>query len=657
MRPHRLILLVALSTALAMAAAALAHAQNLLDLARAAEPGAEATARELEAWHLARAQKFIEAREVATSLVRDRPDSYVGHFVLGLVQHYGESNFPKALYHLKKALALYERRHGSPPSPDAPWRWHARLLRELAEVHGALESYRERLSFIERHNRTYDPDLIAEQAWPLMKLGRYDEARRLAREGLADGDPRQTNIGLNALCAIEFEAGRDGESYEACKRALEHARRRGRVNAVDLTNFAEASRSLFKLAEAERVLLEATRADATWYGNPWMELAALYTRQGRLAEAVSALRKIPGYIAQRPPHVRDADRNERRRTMAAFLLVADRPEDALRITSEALVTPDRRSHNSRDPAQDRALVALLDRRARLVVAEKRLEEAVAEPWYDRWWAFAEASWVCFEAWLSGKQAARLLTAEERLVGTFRIGTAESAIMPPWMAGDLVHVAGPGVARGALDEARQRDQRPGASAYYDAFEAEAALDQGNAERAVSLGTRALSSLGPAEALLTARTRAVVAEARWQRGQLAEARAQYNRALSTDPGVFRRLGLALPVVIRGGSGELGEAVVDALERSPRLATGEPGLVVRVEAGATGGQVCLEGASGAELGCGGAEPKAQDDVDALAARIVRAFHEEAFAPRVDLSQADVNSLDGSNRVSDDPLDPLFR
>ena len=91
----------------------------------------------------------------------------------------------------------------------SPWRWHSRILRELAFTHGDLEHHREKVLFIERYNEIYDPDMIAEQSWPLMKMGKFDEARAAARMGLADGSPRQTEVALNALCAIEFEAGND----------------------------------------------------------------------------------------------------------------------------------------------------------------------------------------------------------------------------------------------------------------------------------------------------------------------------------------------------------------------------------------------------------------------------------------------------------------
>ena len=78
------------------------------------------------------------------------------------------------------------------------------------------------------------------------------------------------------------------------------------MSAVDLTNFAEASRSLFLLDEAEQTLLEAADAQVSWYGNPHLELAELYLREARFTEALGALRRVPPYRAQRPPHARDA---------------------------------------------------------------------------------------------------------------------------------------------------------------------------------------------------------------------------------------------------------------------------------------------------------------------------------------------------------------
>ena len=644
--------------ACALAAGVVAHAQDAPAWPAMPPPDPSMTARddELAAWELVSADRYVKAREAAEAILRTRPNSYVAHLALAQAQHYGEANFPRALFEVRLALRHFEAAHGTAPGLEKPWRWHARILRELAATEGDLDHHAAKLAWLARHDALYEPRLPAERAWPLMKLGRFDEARRAARAGVESDSGWQRAVGLNALCAIEFEASNDGRSYEACRAALDDARASGQVSAVDLTNFAEASRSLFLLDEAEQTLLEAADAQVSWYGNPHLELAELYLREARFTEALGALRRVPPYRAQRPPHARDADRNESRRALAAFFVVVGRPDDALRITERALVMPDRRSHNSRDAAQDRAIVALIDRRARLQAAEILAEDAAAGAIWEQPLLAARAALLRLEAWSSGRQAARLLADDARLVGSFRIGTSRGAVVPPWLVGDLVDVMGAGVVREALRRARAGDRRTGAPAYYDAFECEVALTQGDDARAERLATQALAALPPAEALLRARVRALLAEIATRGGDRAAAARAYDAAFQGDPGVFRRLGLAVPVRFVAEPGEVAEAVRDRLDDSPRLDEDDDAvLAVRIEATVASGRACLVGAGGAVLGCGTAGARRGDDADALARRIAAAFHGEVFAPRIELTQADVGSLDGSNRVSRDPLEGI--
>ena len=617
----------------------------------------QGSADELEAWRYLQQERLIRARELAEKILKRRPDSYVAHFIVGYVHHYGEADFPRALYHQRLALEIYERKHSRKPLPSDPWRWHARIFRELAQVHADLENHRERLVIIARYNELYDPDMIAEQAWSYMKMRRFPEARLAARKGLSAPDPTQTDVALNALCAIEFEAGNDGSSYEACRAALDHARQsHGRANAVDLTNFAEASRSLFRLDEAERTLLEAAKAPLAWYGNPWLELAELYTRQGRFAEGLGALKEIPRYRAKRPPHVRNSDRNEARRALAAYLLVVGRADDALRITDKALVMPDRRGHNSRDPGQDRAIVALLDHQGHQLAAQLEREKAAGLPFFKRWWQRLHSLWQTWQGWLSGQQAARLLGENDRLVGTLRIGTAESAITPPWLVGDLSKVVGPAVLHTAVDRARHKDRRPGAGAYYDAFSAEAALDMKRPGEARKLAQRALRDLNPSEPLLPARVHALAALASEAASKPVDALRHYDQAFQLDPGVLRRLAIALPVRLSHNAHPVAERVAEMLQRSPRFEVADQGLHLRVRAHAGEGSICLESTQGALIACSKAKPERRHSPEVFAQNLVATFHKEAFAPRVDLSQGDLNSLDGSNRVARDPREALF-
>ncbi len=631
-------------------------AQDLSALLEAPS-GLEANGEELEAFYDLLSGKLIRAREQAEKILRRKPDSYVAHYVMGEVEHDAEANFPRAVFHFEQARSLFENKFGNAPREQEPWRWHTRILLSLANAYGEIEQHEKKLALLARYNELYEPDHLAEQAWPLMKLRHFDAARRAAAEGLATDDPRQREIALNALCAIEFEAGHDDQSYVACKRAMDNSKSLGtEQDPADLMNFAEASRSVFKLDEAERIDREATEVAIAWYGNPWSELTELYLREARLSEALSGLREIAGYRAARPPHVRESDRNENRRALSSFFVVLGRPDDALRITQKGLVAPDRRGHNSRDPAQDHTVAALLDRGAHGLKAERSLEQAAARPWYQRWWAEGEALVERAQGWLSARRAVREVSHDERLAGSFEIGTARSAVMPPWLAGDLVQAVGAGAARAAIKIARSEDRRSASPAYYDAFEGEAAWLAGD-EVAEQLLSRADKALPSAEQLLRARVLALLASLREDQGAHAAAQRDFERAMQIDPGVLRRLALRLPVRVTGATEPVGEAFVSALGHSPRFDLGDQGLMVEVHADRARGEACLIGVSGAQLACGRAEAKANESADDLAARLLSAFHDHVFAPPIDLSQVDANSLDGSTlRGSDKDLSPLL-
>jgi tetratricopeptide (TPR) repeat protein len=622
-----------------------------------ASPGMEASPEELAAWQDAEAGRNIKARERADAIVRRNPSSYVGHFVLGFVYHYGEANFPRALFHTQRALELYTARWGRDPGPDAPWRWHARMIQELVWAHADLEHYDEQLRWMQAYNETYEPDLIAEMAWPLMKLRRFDQARQVARAAQGSGNGRQEEIALNALCAIEFEAGDDQASYRACRAAMELHGGDPRVqSAVDFTNFAEAARAVFRLDEAERVDQLATEAQTSWYGNPHVELAELYVRGGRYIEALAQLKQVPRYRDRRPPHVREADRNEARRALAEFFLVIGRTEDAIRITHRMVIAPDRRAHNSRDPQQDIAIAALLDRRARAMEADRVIVAALGAPIHERAWAWVISLGHRFDAWRSGRQAARALADDTRLVGTFMIGTSRSAVLPPWLAGELAEVLGPGVTIEALRRARAEDDREGSDAYYDAFEAEATLHGGDPERARELALRSLGALQPAEALLRARMNAIAAHAAREIGETHRALESYDQAFQADPGIFARMELAVPVRIVARGGDVASEVGSLIADSPRFDVDDVGLRIEVDADGAQGRACLLGASGSVLACAEESSRPGEAEGEFAARIATAFHAAAFAPRVDLTQADASSLDGSNTMARQPLDALF-
>ena len=129
------------------------------------QPGAPGTSEELRAFDMVRQNKLVRARTLGEELVREHPDSYVGHFVLAWAHHYGEANFPKALFHMNEAMRLFTEANGDDPtaSSNFPWQWHARFLREIGSIHGDMENHEERLGYSARYNEFYQPKIIAER--------------------------------------------------------------------------------------------------------------------------------------------------------------------------------------------------------------------------------------------------------------------------------------------------------------------------------------------------------------------------------------------------------------------------------------------------------------------------------------------------------------
>jgi hypothetical protein len=163
--------------------------------------------------------------------------------------------------------------------------------------------------------------------------------------------------------------------------------------------------------------------------------------------------------------------------------------------------------------------------------------------------------------------------------------------------------------------------------------------------------------------------VGSEAARKAGKAGQSAALLEQAISLDPGVVRRLGLAIPAKVTvQASGGLARRVGAMLERSPRLREQSRAFAVTVEAvGASDLQICLRGPTGTLLSCAQPppeQPAAPSDAppaeasapkpkkltaDEKAARVVAAFHRNALAMPLGLSGTDLSSLDGSTTVAE--------
>jgi len=644
--------------ALALGALTLAGSDATVH-AQSAPPAFKGTPLEDEAYKLLKDNKLLAARTKAEAVLEKNPDSILGNFVLGNVLRDAEGDLARAMFRLGRARKLFEELYGSSPPQSSPWPLHRDMLYTIQALAGEMEEYDYQLQILDFHDALYDPHLVAEHAWPLLRLGRFDEARKVARTASASSEQLEASLGRNALCAIEGEARQRKAYFEACLASLEHAKKtavKGTIPVVHEYNAALSAYAVGRLDEVERLAKEGALSRPISIANPWRILTRVYTDGGRPAEAVAAAKQMQSWRAHQAASLRDQDRAETDAVLSSLLLVAGEAEAAERLIERAIERPDRRGLVSSKPDQALGAHALLRRSIASTRAEQLAERASWSGTAGRPRASAKILAARLASWPDDERLVSILGHRERLDSTFRMflsGGLEP--VPTWLVGDLIDVIGPGVASVTLKRARAEEKDfPALAPYFDGLEAEVALKRGDHGKAIELARKAIGALPKAEAILAARIAAVGFEAARRSGDRQATLALLEQALQKDAGVMRRLGLAIPARVSGSGDASVERAVVLLGRSPRLREADWGFTVKVQKDGAGLKICLGTPNGTTLTCAQSAPREAKDKEPRetpedwAARAVEGFHHEAFAMRVGMTTRDLDSLDGSTTVA---------
>ncbi len=592
------------------------------------------------------AGRHLLAREQAENILARDPDSLGAHVALGVALYRGEGNLGLARYHFRRALDLFEKRYGPAPDEDTPWMWQVIAFNGLANANGHMGRDAETLEVLDERDRYYGYR-PGDRVWPLMRLGRYEEAREAALIALEMVDqPQQQAQARIGLCGVAGELLERPLAHGLCVSALEHASEDPGNETVLLSNAAEGALGVLRFDAAERYYLEATGVPT--YGtpaNPWMELTRMYVAQGRVGEARDAMRGMFAWRAAQPAIVDAQTRSAIDLTSSVFLLAVGRSGEAARVAARGVDRPDRQGAISfLEPARN-AGTAMLDRIANRTAAEEQWERASWLPWREAWRARRAALLHALRGWWSGRRARGLLADERVLLHTAAPYGAGSVILPEWLQPDLVEVVGAGPIAAVLREARARaDLVPGDEGYLLALEAEVAHQLGRPEQAVDAARRALEQLPKAEVLLRARVAARGAQDALDGGDPSLGLDWLDRALQADPGVVRRLGIAIPCTLDLAPGGVARRAGELLAGSPRLDDAGFGFRLRTRELGSAAEACLIGPTGSLHACAQVAPEPGETEDAQARRLAAELHTAALAPRVDLTQADLDSLDGA-------------
>lgn len=600
---------------------------------------------ERAAWCHARDGRWTSVRTLARRALQNDAKSFRAHYLMGLAQHLGEANLPKARFHLEEAEALLEARHGLYLS-DVPELavLEQRILLELVYVHGEMDEHERKIAYVERLNQRSEVDYSVLAAWPLLKLERFDEARAVAERSVESEHGFIRSIARTALCAVESEMRRRVAAYEACRAAAEaHASDRS-DGAVEYTNAGAAAEELLQLDEAERNYLEATLRTPEGTVNPWTRLVQLYLRQGRLAEALSSWRALIEYRRERPnAHLRQQDQADTASAGAAMLLLSGYVERAAMVTRRLVDRPDRKGTSSASAEQAEGGLALLDHVAQRALARRREERASYAPWTDALRLRLEAWAARYRSWTSGRRALRLLADRERLETTLRPEAPGSLEGPVWIDPEVVALVGSGVALAAIERARAAETLPPerAEPVFALLEAEAHATAGRWSRARSRAEAALEGLLAADVLLRARAHLRAGQGAARSGDHDAALAHHRRTLETDPGLFTRLGVRVPVRIVATDDPRSRELADEVAGSPRFGEAGWGFVLRIDPRAA----TLTEPDGSRIeSVTWPSAKPDEPPSEHLRRCLDHLHQRLLAPPVDLSQVDVRSLDGT-------------
>jgi len=600
----------------------------------------------------------LEAREAAKAYLARHPQSFVAWQVVGSVYFHTDGDLPRALYYYTHARDLLE------PMYQARWpRGHAdgyfsSVLNNLSSIQHLMTRHEDALRTLRHHDEIFIKQQPEEHTWPLMKLGRYAEARRKIDETLATGNPQAMRHALNTLCSVYSENDQPEEAFATALRIRDLERANGlEPTPTGLRNAAGEAHALGLTARCEQLILEATEHFSPYsVSNPWGDLTEVYLEQQRLPEAMDAVRRMHHWAFRSTALAAETHWHRRKLLTAGLLLRCGATDEALAMATLLGDRPDRQATGSSRPGQREAGTQLFLYQALQDALARDAEAYSYSPWKARPALLLARARHGLAAALTLRRAASLLLASrDRLSHSLRGLPGQNIVVLSGGEALLPRIAGPGVAEA---EVRRLLARRGPAADRERGFLLFSLGAARLERGDSAGAlealRAAGAALPAEyATLHTQIQGLRAKALLDRGDLAGALGPLQAVLEKDGGEVRRLGLSLPCRLEA-TGALGLQAAQRLQASPRLTPGRGGFRLVIgptgDGGLQGGLHSPQGTLLTPL-----KVPAGATAEATVLAFCREFHRKAFSPRIELSQQQIKSLEGSTLAAQDAEEQL--
>lgn len=249
-------------------------------------------------------ERPLDARTKLLKAIQKDPNEYRAYYLLSGYYLVHVGHYRLALKYIKRAQELFEKSNGKPPySSHLLQMEHGNLVYYLSQIRLNLDNYQGALDALDQYTSYgYHADWYSgSRSWILMKLGRIQEAIKVARAGLLAGS--ESGRTLNMLGILLSMNDQPSEALEVFRQAIAHEFSLGSDGqpATPLNNAGEVYKELFDDVKAESTFLRATSLpDGCEHVLPSLNLTLLYIEQLKTKAALSTMDGFQHCIAQFP---------------------------------------------------------------------------------------------------------------------------------------------------------------------------------------------------------------------------------------------------------------------------------------------------------------------------------------------------------------------
>lgn len=515
-----------------------------------------------EAQSLLADDRPLDARTKLLRALDKDPKNYKVHMLLGGYYMIHVGHFRLALSYLSQSRKLFELDYGKPPYNDILVKDdHARILYLISETKLNLDNYKGALQALDEYSEYYSGSWYpGSRAWVLMKLGKVQEAVRVARLGILMGaEPGRT---LNILGILLSMINQRQESLQVFDEAItyEYALGSGGQPATPLNNSGEVYREIFEEDRAEGSWLRAVSLpDGCEHVLPSLNLANLFIEQLRFERANWSMNNFEDCIRQFPLRNGEEHRALVHMARGRVALHTGHIEEAVKHLENATERQQWFGKIGTNPNDLRA-ATILSLAQTLVAESNHIQSEVYETFTD--WVeqnrkvFANA----IRSWWLFRRSRQLLAEDLSDFEDLYIRNTDSMLQYHTL-GDVLEGIPTSVLEKRIAAERKADEREGAQPYYKAYLAQNYIAHGNVNYGEKLIDETLIELrpGPDDGL---KVQLLGLKLKSLDLRTSAYRKIAGELFELAPGELRNKGFSLPI----RTNRLSQPILEALSKGP-------------------------------------------------------------------------------------------